>query len=117
MTSNSQSRTPVSDGTFESLFVALRKQDADARISDLLEILKRKGHAKEMIVGHVMQAVGTNAAARVQRIASLRAQHMATGTWQRYQMSRNRRARLWLRDVQETVEGALHRLRIAVGGS
>jgi hypothetical protein len=117
MTSNAQSKSPAGNTTFESLFVALRRQEGDARISELVEILKLNGHAKETIVGHVMQAVGVNAAARVQRLVSQRAQHMATGTWQRYRMTRTRRVRLWLRNVQESADEALHRLRMAVGRS
>jgi hypothetical protein len=62
------------------------------------------------------RTVGSKAAARVQRIASHRAQHMATGTWQRYRMSRGRRIRLWLRDAQESLEDVLQRLRGAVRG-
>lgn len=116
MTSKTFSVERSSDHAFEPLFAALRKQDGDARISQIVENLKRKGHAKETIVGHVMQAVGTNAAARVQRIASHRARHMATGTWQRYRMSRTRRIKLWLRDAQESLEDAVQRLRGAVRG-
>jgi acyl-CoA synthetase (AMP-forming)/AMP-acid ligase II len=57
--------------------MALRRQEGDARISELVENLKRTGHPRESIVGHVMRAVGSKAAARVQRIASHRAQHLA----------------------------------------
>ena len=117
MTNNAHSAQASGDGVFDPLFMALRRQDGDARISELVETLKRKGHARESIVGYVMRAVGSKAAARVQRIASHRAQHMASGTWQRYRMSRNRRIRLWLRDAQESLEDALQRLRGAVGGN
>lgn len=116
MTNNAHLKQTSADA-FEPLFVALRRQDGDTRISELVESLKRKGHAKETIVGHVMQAVGSKAAARVQRIAAHRAQHMATGTWQRYRMSRSRRVRLWLRDALESLEDAVQRLRGLVGGN
>jgi hypothetical protein len=117
MTNNAHSGLVSGDGVFDPLFTALRRQDSDARISELVEALRRKGHARENIAGHVIRAVGSKAAARVQRIASQRAQHMASGTWQRYRMSRSRRIRLWLRDAQESIEDALQRLRGVVGGN
>lgn len=117
MTNNAHRKQASTENAFDPLFAALRRQDADTRISELVESLKRKGHAKEAIVGQVMKTVGNKAAARVQRIAAQRAQLMATGTWQRYRMSRSRRLRLWLRDAQESLEDALQRLRGLVGGN
>lgn len=114
---NKSRLTPTHSDIFEPLCMSLRKQDGDARISELVDVLKRKGYAQGEILAQVVHAVGSNASVRVQRIAAQRAQHIATGTWQRYRMSRTRRIKLWLRDALASLADALHRLRLAVGRS
>ncbi len=101
-------------GTYDALYTALRREESDARISELLQVLRTRGQGPETVATNVMRKLGPQAVARVKRVANARGQHMATGTWQRYRMSRSRRLRLWLRGLQDEAEDLVQRLRSAL---
>jgi hypothetical protein len=111
MTDQKQSKNVADERLFAPLINALRREAADARILELIEDLRARGHSTDVIVARVVQGVGASAGVRVQKVAQQRAQYMATGTWNRYKKSRRNRFRHWLRDLQDAVEHVLSRSR------
>lgn len=103
MNAQTHSGSQMGAKLYKSLFAALRTEKGDAHINDIIEKLRATGQGTDAITERVMKTLGPNAAVRVKRIAGNRAQHMATGTWQRYRMTRTRRVRLWFRDLLDGV--------------
>jgi hypothetical protein len=100
-----QTRTSQEQTAFESLFAALRRQDSDTKVSELIEGLRARGISNDDVVARVAKSVGANAGVRTQKLARNRAQLMATGTMQRYKPSRARRFRRWLQNIKESLGG------------
>ncbi len=98
-----QSKSNQDQQAFEPLFAALRRQDSDAKVWELIEILRARGISNDDVVARVVKSVGANAGVRAQKVARNRAQLMATGTMQRYKPSRARRVRRWLNNIKESL--------------
>lgn len=98
-----QSRTSQDQTAFESLFAALRRQDSDAKIWELMDGLRARGISNDDVVARIAKSVGANAGVRAQKLTRNRAQLMATGTMQRYKPSRARRFRRWLQNIKESL--------------
>ena len=111
MNQTSQPRKPIDPKAFDPLFAALRREESDARIWELMEGLRTRGVSTDDLVARVVKSVGAAAGVRAQKIARNRAQLMATGTMQRYKPSRARRFRRWLRNIQESFGDGISRLR------
>lgn len=100
-----QSRAGQDQSAFEPLFAALRRQDSDAKVWELMEGLRARGISTDDVVTRVVKSVGANAGVRAQKLVRNRAQLMATGTMQRYKPSRARRFRRWLQRIKESLSG------------
>lgn len=105
MNVETNSRTTPNQNAFEPLFAALRRQDSDAKVWELMERLRSSGVSTDDVVARVVKSVGANAGVRAQKLARNRAQLMATGTMQRYKPSRARRFRRWLENLKDSLGG------------
>lgn len=100
-----RSRPGTNPQAFEPLFTALRREESDARVWQLMQKLHASGVSTDDVVARVVKSVGAAAGVRAQKLARNRAQLMATGTMQRYKPSRARRFRRWLANLKESLSG------------
>ena len=113
MTDQNKSQNLHKQRPFAPLFHALRREADDEHVLEMVEALKAQGHSTDTIIANVVKKIGAPAGIRVQKIASRRAQYMATGTWKRYKKSRTRWFRVWMRDIQDSFGDAMERFRRA----